>query len=91
MFENELGQKKTTQKIPLTSINGGLNNKQLTLKGVVIKEKWELRSIKGTNKTYELKQLPTYDTQHLEYNLMGNNVESICNVYLQHHLIKVNI
>jgi hypothetical protein len=43
------------------------------------------------NKRYELKQLATYNMQLLEYNLMGNNVESICNVYLQHHLIKVNI
>ncbi len=58
---------------------------------MVIKEKWELKNVKIMNETYELKQMPTYDTQLLEYNLMGNNVESICNVYLQHHLIKVNI
>jgi hypothetical protein len=71
--------------------NGRLNNKQLALRGVVIKEKWELKNLKIMNETYELRQMPTYDTQLLEYNLMGNNVESICNVYLQHHLIKVNI
>jgi hypothetical protein len=29
--------------------------------------------------------------QLLKYNPMGNNVEGICNVYLQHHPIKVNI
>jgi hypothetical protein len=40
---------------------------------------------------YELKQLPTYSTQLLEYNPMRNNVEDICNVCLQHHPIKVNI
>jgi hypothetical protein len=43
------------------------------------------------NKRYELKQLATYNMQLLEYNLMGNNVEGICNVYLQHQPIKVNI
>jgi hypothetical protein len=59
--------------------------------GVVTKEKWELKSVKGTDVTYELKQLLTYNTQLLEYNLMGNNVAGICNVYLQHHQIKVNI
>jgi hypothetical protein len=35
--------------------NAGLNNRQFALKGVVIKEKRELRSIKGTNERYELK------------------------------------
>jgi hypothetical protein len=43
------------------------------------------------NERYELKQLPAYTTQLLEYNLLKNNVEGICNVYLQHHPIKVNI
>jgi hypothetical protein len=75
----------------LTSTNGGLNNKQLAMKGVVIKEKRELKSIKGTDKRYEPGQLPTSNIQHLEYNPMKNNVENICNVYLQHHPIKVNI
>jgi hypothetical protein len=42
--------------------NGGLNNKQITMKKVVIKEKRELQGIKGTHKRYELKQLPTYIT-----------------------------
>jgi hypothetical protein len=40
---------------------------------------------------YELKQLPTYNTQLLKYNPIKNSVEGICNVYLQHHPIKVNI
>jgi hypothetical protein len=56
-----------------------------------MKEKKELGSIKGTNGRYEMKQLPTCNMQLLKYNLTGNNVESICNVYLQHHPIKVNI
>jgi tRNA G10 N-methylase Trm11 len=33
-------------------------------------------------KKYELKQLLTYKMQLLKYNLMKNNVEGICNVYL---------
>jgi hypothetical protein len=49
------GKKKTTQRIPLTSTNGGLNNKHFTLRGVVTKEKQKLRSIKGTNERYELR------------------------------------
>jgi hypothetical protein len=73
------------------STNGGLNNKQLTLKGLVTKKMGELKNLKGTNETHELRQLPTYCTELLEYNPMGSNVESICNVYLQHHLIKVNM
>jgi hypothetical protein len=44
--------------------NGGLNNKQITLKRMVTKGKSELWGIKGTNKRYELK-LPTYSTQLL--------------------------
>jgi len=42
-------------------------------------------------KRYELKQLPTYNTQLFKYNPTKNSVEGICNVYLQHHPIKVNI
>jgi hypothetical protein len=33
----------------------------------------------------------TCNMQFLEYNLTRNNVEGICNVYLEHHPIKVNI
>jgi hypothetical protein len=44
-----------------------------------------------TYEKYELKQLFIYNMQLLKYNLMGNNVESICNVYLQHHSIRMNI
>jgi len=40
MFEND------HPKIPLTGTNGGLNNKQFAMMGVVTKEKRELRSIK---------------------------------------------
>jgi hypothetical protein len=46
MCGNELGQKRTIQKIPLTSANGRLNNKQIALRGVVIKEYRELWGIK---------------------------------------------
>jgi hypothetical protein len=35
-----------------------------------------LWGIKGTNEKYE---------QLMEYNPLGNNVESICNVHLQYH------
>ncbi len=48
-------------------------------------------SIKKKDESYELKPLPTFSTQFLKYNTMENNVEGICNVYLQHHPIKVNI
>jgi len=61
------------------------------MKGVVTKEKKKSKSIKGANERYESKQLPTYNTQHLKYNPTKNNVESICNVYLQHNPIRVNI
>ncbi len=71
--------------------NGGPNNKQITLKRVVTKEKKELWGIKRMDKRYELKKLPTYSTQLLENNPIGNNVEGIYNVYLQHHPIKMNI
>ncbi len=33
------GEKTTTQRIPLTNANGGLSNRQITLKEMVIKEK----------------------------------------------------
>ncbi len=69
MCGNELGQKKSAQKIPLTSANGRLNNKQIVLRGVVTKEKRELRNLKGIGEMYELKQLPTCNMQLLEYNL----------------------
>jgi hypothetical protein len=39
--------------------SGRINNRQFTLKGVVIKEKQKLKNIKGTDERYELKQLPT--------------------------------
>jgi hypothetical protein len=71
--------------------NGGFNNKQITLRGMMTIKKKEFWSIKGIDKRYELKPLPTCNTQLLKYNFMKNNVEGICNVYLQHHLIKVNI
>jgi hypothetical protein len=61
------------------------------MKGMVTKEKWKLKSIRGTDKKYEPRQLPTCNTQHLEYNPTENNVENIYNVYLQLHPIKVNI
>jgi len=46
MRGNELGQKENHPKNPLTGTNGGLNNIQFTLKGVVIKKKQEIRNIK---------------------------------------------
>jgi len=58
---------------------------------MVIKEKKELWGIKQMDKMYELRQLPICSTQLLEYNHMRNNIKSICNVYLQHHPIRVNI
>jgi len=38
MHGNDLGQKEDHPKDPLTNTNGGLNNIQFTLKGVVIKK-----------------------------------------------------
>jgi len=58
---------------------------------MVTKEKWKLKNVIGMDETYELKQLFTYDMQLLKYNPIRNNVENIYNIYLQHHLIKVNI
>jgi hypothetical protein len=72
-------------------VNGRLNNKQIALKRVMIRKKRELWNIKGMDERYELIQLPTCNTKLLKYNLTRNNVEGICNVYLQHHPIKVNI
>ncbi len=71
-------------------VNGRLNNKQIALMKVMIKKK-ELWNIKRIDERYEVIQLPTYNTKLLKYNLTRNNVEGIYNVYLQHHLIKVNI
>ncbi len=34
-YKNELGQKEDCPKDPLVGANGGLNNKQITLKGLV--------------------------------------------------------
>jgi hypothetical protein len=85
------GEKRTTQKIPLMGANGGLNNREIILRGMMIFKKRIVGHLKRTNERYELKQLPTYNMQLLEYNLMENNVEGIYNVYLQHHPIKVNI
>jgi hypothetical protein len=55
------------------------------------KKNEKMWGIKWINEKYELKQLPTYNTQFLEYNFIGNSDEGICNVYLKHHPIKVNI
>ncbi len=52
--ENEQAKKKTTQRIPLTNINGGLNNRQIVLSGMMIKKKRELRNIKGIDERYDL-------------------------------------
>jgi hypothetical protein len=56
------------------SANGGLNNKQITLRGMMVKEKKEFWNIKKINKKYELRPLPTCNTQLLKYNPMENNV-----------------
>jgi len=37
------------------SVNGGLNNKKIIVRGMVIKEKKELWGIKRTNEKYKLK------------------------------------
>jgi hypothetical protein len=42
----------------MTVTNAKLNNKQFALKGVVTKKKRELKSIRGIDEKYELKQLP---------------------------------
>jgi hypothetical protein len=44
----------------------------------MIIENRELRSIKRIDERYELRQLPAYNMQFLEYNPTGNNVEGIC-------------
>jgi hypothetical protein len=63
--------------------NGRLNNRQIALRGMVMKEKKKLGSMKRTDKWYELGQLPMCNTQLLEYNpleiLMKTFVMSICN------------
>jgi hypothetical protein len=38
----------------LTNINGGLNNRQIVLSGVMTKKKGELGNIKGIDEKYEL-------------------------------------
>jgi hypothetical protein len=43
------GEKRTTQRIRLADVNGGLNDKQIALRKMVSKEKKELWGIKGTN------------------------------------------
>jgi hypothetical protein len=59
MHLNELGQKVTTQKTFLLTTkdppNGGLDNKQIALRGVVTKEKKVFGNIKGMNKRYALR------------------------------------
>ncbi len=55
------GEKKTTQRIPLLGVNGGLNNKKIIMKRMVTKEKRELWGIKRINERYKPKQLPTYN------------------------------
>jgi len=42
----------------MTVTNAKLNNKQFALKGVVTKKKQELKSIRGIDERYDLKQLP---------------------------------
>jgi hypothetical protein len=55
-------QKNNHPKDPMIGANGGLNNKQITLKGLVMKEKSELWGIKGTEERFKLKQMLTYST-----------------------------
>jgi hypothetical protein len=43
---------------------------------------------KRMDERYELKQLPIYNHNSWNINFTKNSVESICNVYLQHHQIK---
>jgi hypothetical protein len=49
---------------------------------MVIKKKRVLGNIKRMDERYELKHLHTCSMQLLKYNLTGNNVEGIYNVYL---------
>jgi hypothetical protein len=53
-------------------------------------EAW-LMGIKKPCKKKELGQLATCSMKLMKDNLAKDCVENICNIYLQHHLFKVNI
>jgi hypothetical protein len=50
-----------------------------------------LKAIKITNKREKLRQLPLFSPKFVKNGLMQNSVESICNVNLKHHPIKMGI
>lgn len=56
---------------------------------------WSTKELKGhttiTNKGEKLKQLPPYSPKFMENGLMQEGVESICNVNLKQHSIKMGI
>ncbi len=57
--------------------NGGMDNGQVSQKGMMIKIECELQVIKIMDENDELGQWITYYMELLEYNLVKNNVEGI--------------
>jgi hypothetical protein len=50
-----------------------------------------LKAIKRTNKGEKLKQLASHYLKFLEDGITWNGVENVCNVYLKHHPIRMDI
>jgi hypothetical protein len=58
---------------------------------MMTKEQKNLKAIKKKNKIKKLGCLVSYYSKFLEDGLMPHGVESVCNVYLKHHPIRMGI
>jgi hypothetical protein len=58
---------------------------------MMIKKQRNLNAIKRTNKKEKLEQLASHYMKFLEDGLIRNGVESVYNVYLKHHPIRMGI
>jgi mRNA deadenylase 3'-5' endonuclease subunit Ccr4 len=67
-----------------------MDNNQTFLKKMMTRKTKDMLSIKRANKKMNCDNCPLI-MKFLEDNHMKNYVESICNIYLQHHAIKRNI
>jgi hypothetical protein len=67
------------------------NNKQNPERIMMTEEQKNVNVIKWTNKGEKLRDFMSYYPKFLENGLTWNGVESIYNVYLKHHPIKMGI
>ncbi len=84
-------KKRPYKGFTLTCAHRRKNDKQNPKWKMMIEEQRNLKAIQKTNKREKRRQLASYCLKLLKYGLTRDGVERICNVYLKHHPIKINI